>query len=123
MFPQQTSFSFNKAGEKSSFPFKLTISTVEEKIYNIQAVAVVGGKTYTNGYQVISHRDLDQSIIYKPAAISLKGVNVKVAPGLKVGYIMGVGDEVPAALKMLGATVQLLNSNDLATRQLRALMR
>ena len=28
-----------------------------------------------------------------------------IAPGLKVGYVMGIGDDVPAGLAQLGASV------------------
>jgi hypothetical protein len=30
-------------------------------------------------------------------------VDVKLAPGLRIGYIMGTGDEVPDAIEALGA--------------------
>jgi hypothetical protein len=48
----------------------------------------------------------------------VRGVDVKIAPGLKVGYIMGVGDEVPAGIAQLGAQVQLLTAQDLAAAEL-----
>ncbi|MBI2819800.1 MAG: hypothetical protein HYX73_07460 [Acidobacteria bacterium] len=40
--------------------------------------------------------------------------DVKVAPGLKVGYIMGSGDEVPDGLKQLGVDVTELTAADLS---------
>jgi hypothetical protein len=46
--------------------------------------------------------------------VLLKVSNVKIAPRLRVGYIMGSGDDVPAALEQLGASVTLLQSDDLA---------
>ena len=42
-----------------------------------------------------------------------------IAPGLKVGYVMGIGDEVPAGIAQLGASVTLLGEQDLATGDLR----
>ena len=39
-------------------------------------------------------------------------------PGLSVGYVMGVGDQVPPAIAQLGATVRLLDENDLASADL-----
>ena len=41
-------------------------------------------------------------------------MDVRLAPNLTVGYVMGTGDEVPAALRGLGATVQLLDADELA---------
>jgi hypothetical protein len=39
---------------------------------------------------------------------------VAIAPGLSVGYIMGVGDQVPPALQQLGARVTLIDSDEMA---------
>ena len=44
----------------------------------------------------------------------MKVLDVKVTPGLTVGYVMGVGDQVPPALEQLGARVDLLSADDLA---------
>ena len=41
-----------------------------------------------------------------------------IAPGLKVGYVMGVGDDVPSGLAQIGVSVQLLGEQDLATGDL-----
>jgi hypothetical protein len=41
-------------------------------------------------------------------------VNVKIAPGLRIGYITGTGDDVPASLRNLGVTVAFLATADLA---------
>ena len=35
-------------------------------------------------------------------------------PGLKVGYVMGVGDQVPDGIRQLGAQVTLLGERELA---------
>lgn len=116
--PLKTPFSFTKAGEKSNYTIKITVPQIQEKTYNIQAVATANGKTYTTGYTLISHRDLDQALLYKPAAATIKGINVNITPGLQIGYVMGVGDEVPAGIKQLGAKVQLLTTSDLASGKL-----
>src|SRR4029077_6184129 len=48
------------------------------------------------------------------------GIDVKVPEGLDVGYVMGVGDQVPEGLIALGAKVTLLGEKDLATGSLQA---
>lgn len=116
--PSQIPFSFSKAGEKSVFPIKISFPSIEQKTYTIQAMATANGKSYTEGYEVISHRDNDQVVHYQQASASIKGIDVKVAPALNIGYIMGVGDEVPTGLQQLGAKVKLLNSNELASTNL-----
>jgi hypothetical protein len=45
-------------------------------------------------------------------------VDVKVAEGLRVGYIAGSGDDVPTSLDSLGIHVTFLTSNDVATADL-----
>ena len=38
--------------------------------------------------------------------------------GLNVGYVMGVGDQVPPAIEQLGATVHMLSEQELAVGDL-----
>jgi len=39
---------------------------------------------------------------------------VRLPPNLTVGYVMGSGDDVPTALRQLGANVQMLDADELA---------
>jgi hypothetical protein len=45
---------------------------------------------------------------------------VKTAPGLRVGYLPGTGDDVPQALEDLGLHPQTLSANDVETANLSA---
>ena len=45
-------------------------------------------------------------------------MDVKIAPGLRVGYIMGTGDEVPASLEHLDIKVTFLAPADIANGDL-----
>ncbi|NIR34803.1 MAG: hypothetical protein GWN07_28535, partial [Actinobacteria bacterium] len=60
--------------------------------------ARAAGRSYGEGYRVVDHRDLAPSHLYEDATVELVPVDVTIAPGLRVGYVMGVGDEVPAAI-------------------------
>ncbi len=84
----------------------------------IQAMAESGGRQYRNGYQVIEHRDLPLARLRMPAEITILSVPVARLDGMQVGYVMGVGDEVPAAIENLGASVQLLGEADLSSGSL-----
>jgi hypothetical protein len=44
----------------------------------------------------------------------MNALDVRVKPNLTVGYVMGVGDEVPQALEQIGARVVFLGADDLA---------
>jgi LmbE family N-acetylglucosaminyl deacetylase len=117
--PNEAAFNFTHEGETQVFTFRLTPPRVaSEKGYTVQAVAEYDGKEYSEGYQVIAHRDLEPRHLYRPATTELRGVEVKVAPGLKVGYVMGVGDKVPEALEQIGVNVQMLGEQELATGNL-----
>ena len=48
------------------------------------------------GYELIDHRDLEAALpLSSRRRTDVRGVDVDRAPGLKVGYVMGIGDQVP----------------------------
>jgi hypothetical protein len=116
--PAQSPFSFTKAGEKNNLSIKVLLPAIDEKSYSISAIATANGKDYTQGYEVISHRDNDQVVHYYPSVATIKGIDVNVAAALRIGYVMGVGDEVPEGLQQLGSKVQLLTAADLSSARL-----
>jgi LmbE family N-acetylglucosaminyl deacetylase len=117
--PAEQPFSFAHEGEKSNFTFTVAIPKLAaNQDYKIQAVAEYKGKEYTEGYEVIAHRDLEPRHLYRNATMDIRGVNVQVAPNLHVGYVMGVGDKVPEALAQIGVKVTMLGANELATGNL-----
>ncbi len=117
--PAEASFSFTHEGEVSNFNFKVAVPRVAAGAeYKIQAVAEYAGKEYVEGYQVIAHRDNEPRHLYRPATMEVRGIEVSIAPNLNVGYVMGVGDEVPTALAQIGVKVTMLNENDLANGNL-----
>ena len=69
---------------------------------------------YGSGTHTIEHRDLRLARLWRPARTTLRSVSVARLDGLRVGYVMGVGDEVPAGIAALGATVELLDEAALA---------
>jgi hypothetical protein len=85
---------------------------------SIEAVATVGSDTFREGYEVLRHRDLEVRYLYRPAVVEVRGVDLKTVEGLTIGYVAGVGDEVPRALEQLGMAVQPLGASDLATGDL-----
>jgi LmbE family N-acetylglucosaminyl deacetylase len=82
--------------------------------YRVGAVVSHAGETYDRGYQVVEYPHTHRRHLYWPAAARVKAVDVKVPPGLRVGYVMGVGDEVPPALEQLGVRLEMLGPDDLA---------
>ena len=113
--PAETPFSFMREGEAQNFTFIVTIPRVTTgNDYKIQAVAEYNGKEYAEGYQVIAHHDFEPRHLYRTASMDLRGIEVALPSGLKVGYVMGVGDEVPQALEQIGVNVTMLGAKELA---------
>src|SRR5262249_58366329 len=96
-------FRFARPGERRIFRFGVAIPALESRSYTVTAVARAGAKEYREGYDVLEHRDLETRYLYRRATSEVKGVDVQIPAGLRVGYVMGVGDQVPAEVRPLGA--------------------
>lgn len=116
--PAQREFHLKSAGDSAPLEFSITAPDVGAGAYNIQAVARSGGRSYATGWQSIGYPGLRPYNQYRPAALETRKVNVKIAPGLRVGYIMGTGDLVPEAIAELGVESHLLSDQELASGDL-----
>ena len=81
-------------------------------------MADYNGKKYREGYELAGYTGLRSYPLYRSATYKTVGVDVKVAPGLKIGYISGTGDDVPASLVHLGVKVEFLTAQDIASGDL-----
>jgi hypothetical protein len=116
--PSQIPFAFSKDGQEQRLSFKITPGKLEQKPYQVTALAEYNGERFTEGYTMTGYEGVRRYPMYTPATYRTTGVDVKVAPGLRVGYIMGTGDDVPKALDTLGVPVQLLSPQDVASGDL-----
>ncbi len=116
--PSEAHFSAKGAGETEPLVFSVTTDNAGFGAYSIEAVAEVGGHSYATGWHNVSYPGLLPYNQYKPAVLKTRKVDVKVAPGLRVGYVMGTGDTVPEAIEELGITPHLLTAADLASGDL-----
>jgi LmbE family N-acetylglucosaminyl deacetylase len=117
--PPAVRFSFARPGEKSRHQFTVSIPAIEDREYIISAVATADGREFREGYDTIAHRDLETRYLYRGASSRVRGLDVKIVPGLKVGYVMGVGDDVPSGVEQLGVQVRMLDEGALAAGDLR----
>jgi LmbE family N-acetylglucosaminyl deacetylase len=116
--PAAIAFAFARAGEKSKHSFVVTAPPIDTRDYSLDAIATVDGHEFREGYDTIEKRDLETRYLYHASTTRVRGVDVKIAPGLKVGYVMGVGDDVPSGIAQLGVDVHLLTAQDLASADL-----
>jgi len=82
--------------------------------YRIRAAVSSESQSFGLGYEVIEYPHINRRHRIVPAETLVKVVDVKVAPGLRVGYVMGVGDQVPPAIQQLGVQLDLLDADTLA---------
>jgi LmbE family N-acetylglucosaminyl deacetylase len=118
--PASVPFHLAAAGDTEPILFSVTPGATAATAYSIKAVAHSADHTYETGWQSIGYAGLRPYNLYKPAQLLTRKVDVKLAPGLRIGYIMGTGDEVPDAIEALGVTPHLLNARDLAAGDLSA---
>jgi LmbE family N-acetylglucosaminyl deacetylase len=116
--PASIPFSTTQDGEDLGLSFTVTPANLNEKPYAITAVAEYGGRQYREGYRLTGYSGLRPYFLYRPSTYRTSGVDVKVAPGLRVGYVMGSGDEVPDSLEHLGIQVSFLTAADIASGDL-----
>lgn len=116
--PASAPFAFARGGERASYRFVVSMPAIESRTYQVRAVATVDGREYAEGYEEIAFRDLEARYLYRPSSIDVRGIDVATVPGLKVGYVMGIGDSVPQGIAQLGYEVTLLDEQALATADL-----
>jgi hypothetical protein len=71
-------------------------------------------REYRQGYQVVEYPHTTRRHVLVAPEIAAKALDVTVKPNLTVGYIMGVGDDVPAALEQIGMTCSFIGADELA---------
>jgi LmbE family N-acetylglucosaminyl deacetylase len=116
--PGSADFTLKGKGEKTAVVFEMTVpANTKSNSYKILANAVVNEQTFNQTVQEVAYPHIQTHLIYKPAEVAAKVVNLKIAP-VRVGYIMGTGDRVPEAIRLLGLNVTMLVEEDLSTGDL-----
>jgi hypothetical protein len=116
--PAKVPVEFHNRGEKQEFEFKIFPGNLKEGRFEVRAVLESDGKRFAEGYSLVTREDLGAFYYYQPAVQRVSMVNVKIPSGLKVGYIMGAGDDIPTVLKQIGMEVTILPPEKLATEDL-----
>ena len=113
--PASTSFHLAAAGDSEPIQFMVTPGSAASGVDKIQAIAQADGHTYQAGWQSVGYTGLRPYNLYRPAQLLTRKVDVKLAPGLRIGYVMGTGDEVPDAIEALGAMPHLLTAAEIGS--------
>jgi hypothetical protein len=116
--PVQLPVSLSKRGSKQDFEFKMFPAGLKEGRAEVQAVLEAVGHEYSEGYTLVTREDLGTAYYYQPATQHVSVIDVKVPKDLKVGYIMGAGDDIPTVLQQIGLDVTLIPAEKLASEDL-----
>ena len=113
--PGEQTVKFERADEAQTVRFQVKPApNTASGEFHVRAIATAGGRTFDRGFQVVEYPHIRRYHLYDAADTTLKVIDVRVESNLKVGYVMGVGDQVPPAIEQLGAKVQMISAEDLA---------
>ena len=116
--PAQFAVHCKQRGEKKDFQFKIFTTGLQQGQATLRAVLESEGRKYNEGYTLVTREDLGSFYYYQPARQRVSIVDVQVPHDLKVGYIMGAGDDIPTVLKQVGMDVTLIPAEKIATEDL-----
>ena len=111
---------FHRTGAGDTEPMLFSVSPADHKDgeFKIEAIAQSGGKAYSSGWRSVGYAGLRPYNLYKDAELKTRRVDVKLAPGLRIAYVMGPGDLVPEAIEAMGAVPHLVSDEELASADL-----
>ncbi|HYN14284.1 MAG TPA: PIG-L family deacetylase [Terriglobales bacterium] len=114
--PASAPVRFERSGQERKVSFKLTPpgGAYRPGKLRVRAVLEAAGRQYSEGFTMVTGEDLGTFYYYQPAVQQLAEVEVKVPSGLKIGYIMGAGDEIPTVLRELGLSVEMISPEQVA---------
>jgi hypothetical protein len=120
--PASAPVKFERAEEQATVSFTITPAAgARLGEYSADATVSADDESQTSsrtGYEVVEYPHIHRRHVIEPAHTRVKVIDVSIAPGLRVGYIMGVGDEMPAAIQQLGAEVHFIDAPELASGDL-----
>jgi LmbE family N-acetylglucosaminyl deacetylase len=116
--PAEIAVDLDHDGDVNNYAFQITPQNLHEGTYKVTARAEYNGKEYAEGFKVITRPDLDSYYAYRPATENVQAVDVKLPGQIRVGYIMGTGDEIPSVLQSVGLNTSIITPQELASGDL-----
>ena len=105
-------FHLTASGDECALSFQ--IAPPSREITGVLNASVqLGDQRVAVAMQTISYPHIPPQVLFPPASAKVVRAEVRLLPK-SIGYVMGAGDDVPQALRQLGAEVALLSPDDLA---------
>jgi LmbE family N-acetylglucosaminyl deacetylase len=83
----------------------------------LRAIATVGARKISVATEVIVYPHIPAETLFPPAETKVVRADIQTT-AKNIGYVVGAGDEIPGALRQMGATVTLLSAEELSTGDL-----
>lgn len=114
--PTNVDFTFDKSGETRTIYCTIT-PTVTASRAQLKPVVTVNERRYHHKITIIDYDHLPYMSVVREAAVPLQSMDIKIV-NRPIGYIVGAGDEVPAALRQIGFQVDELDPASLTQESL-----
>jgi LmbE family N-acetylglucosaminyl deacetylase len=116
--PASAPFSITSAGDSATATFVVTPPARRTPgVVIVSAEAAVGNRLFSSSVETVAYPHIQSHRLYSSATARVEVIDLAVAP-VKVGYIMGSGDEVPDALRRMGVDVSIIDKEMLTTGDL-----
>lgn len=116
--PASAPLSLAAQGDAASATFTVTAPAGRRPgTLEIVAEARVEGAAFARDVQTVAYPHIQTHRMYSPASVKVQVLDLQVS-SVRVGYIMGSGDQVPDALRRMGLDVALIDAEMLATGDL-----
>ena len=112
--PAASAVRFSREDEAQTVRFAVTADVAAAGEHTISALAIAAGTRFDTGYQAVEYPHIARRHLVYPAESTIKVIDVELPADLSVGYVVGVGDAVPAAIEQLGASLEFIDAEDLA---------
>ena len=113
--PKDAPVRFERRGDEATARFFVTAPAgLGATSATLRAEAVQEGRGYGAFVQEIAYPHIQSRQRLVPAEARLLALDVRTAPGARIGYVNGAGDQVAPAIEALGLPLTLLSADDLA---------
>jgi len=116
--PSSVAVGLKHRADTQDFQFEVLPRELREGRFELSAALESEGANYTEGYSLVTREDLASVYYYQPAVQRVSVVDVKVPTDLRIGYVMGAGDDIPTVLRQVGLDVAMVPAEKLASEDL-----
>ncbi|MCY7346397.1 MAG: PIG-L family deacetylase [Pyrinomonadaceae bacterium] len=116
--PATQTFNLKNKNEKTAIAFELTIPAgTKPGNYTVLPSVTYPEGVLSDEMHTLAYPHIQTHRFYTQVKAKVSILDLNVEP-VKVGYVMGSGDEIPEAIRQMGLSVELLNELDLTSGDL-----